>query len=153
MPDIPWGTQQPTDEQVQPRYVKAVEMIGRTGAISFRTGYSDEEDGDPVVWYAVAAYKDGKAEAAAALNPHDAVMRLCEQIIDGGLCRHCNRTTSFCADETDTASLDRAGLCVYSWDAQTQTYRRSCSGYRGAHGLGPKTAARGVTVHPDSGDG
>jgi len=125
----------PTDD---PRFIAGVKLLERTGARSFRVGYSDEDDGDPTVWYACATWgmspqgrplpKGGRAwhEAAAGLDPLTAVMRLCERVIDGGECTHCHLPTIFVAD-TDTALLDRIG-CVYAWDPELATFRRGCEG-------------------------
>lgn len=109
-----------------PRFVAAVQMIERTGAQSFRVGFTPDEDGPPVVWYAVAEWSGNRAEAAAAMTPLDAVFRLCEQVIDGGICAHCHRATIFVSDmETDL--LDLLG-CVYSYDPELRKFRRDCEG-------------------------
>ncbi len=122
-----------------PRFLAGVKLLERTGARSFRIGHSDEDDGDPVIWHATATWglnpttgrpmpRGGRIshEVAAALNPVDAVMRLCEQVIDGGECAHCHRPTAFTPD-TDTAVLDLIG-CVYAWDPELATFRRDCEG-------------------------
>ena len=124
---------------LDPRFIAGVQMIERTGARSFRVGYSAPDEGEPVVWYAVASYglnpstgrpmpRGGRIthEASAALDPVRAVLRLCEQLIDGGTCAHCGRHTIFVAD-SDTAVLDELG-CVYAWDPELSTYRRNCEG-------------------------
>lgn len=124
-----------------PRFLAGVKLIERTGARNFRIGYSPEEDGEPVVWYATATWfwRSGRPvadarggaqvrhEAAAAMDATTAVMRLCEQIIDGGECMHCHRPTIFLADADDAGPLDRMG-CVYQWDPELATFRRSCEG-------------------------
>jgi len=126
------------DPTKDPRFVGGIDMLGRTGARDFRVGYTDPEEGEPVVWYAVARWqkgpdgrplaKGGRAvhEAAGAMNPLDAVMRLCEQVIDGGMCAHCGLVTIFVTD-TDTELLDQMG-CVYAWDPELATFRRNCEG-------------------------
>lgn len=115
-----------TDPRLDPRFIAAVQLLERTGAQSFRIGYSHEDDGPPVVWYAVAEWTGNRAEAAASIHPVRAVLRLCEEVIDGGECTHCRRRTIFAAD-TDTAFLDEMG-CVYAWDPELATFRRSCEG-------------------------
>lgn len=122
------GKSQITD----PRFTAAVKLIERTGAKQFRVGYSDPEDGEPTVWYALATYKrpEGvpvwklRADAAAALDPLQAVLRLCERLIDGGQCNHCGQRTIFSAN-SDTLGLQAMG-CVYSWDPVKEEYRRGC---------------------------
>jgi hypothetical protein len=122
-----------------PKFKAGVEMIERTGAQSFRIGYSDEDEGEPVVWYATATWgldpsthrpmpAGGRIthEAAAAIHPEEAVLRLCEQVIDGGECSHCHLPTIF-VEDSDTSLLDRIG-CVYAWDPELETFRRNCEG-------------------------
>lgn len=112
-----------------PKFAAGVALLGRTGATAFRIGYSDEADGEPIVWYAVATFTHG-AEAAGALDPHTALMRLCAQLIDGGLCTHCGQHTIFEDNPTDTPLddlLDALG-CVYAWDPELGVFRRGCEG-------------------------
>lgn len=112
-----------------PRLPAAVALLGRTGATEYRTGYSDPEQGEPVVWWAAVRYGNSKAEAAAAMNPLDATLRLCEQLIDGGQCTHCGHLTAFGRkDPADDKELKGLGLCVYGWDPELATFRRSCAG-------------------------
>lgn len=126
-----------TDYALDPRFVAGVEMLGRTGAKDFRVGWSDEADGPPTVWYAVATWgghpdpRIGRgAEAAGALNPVAAVMRLCERVIDGGTCAHCGQLTIFDdnPDDSPFQSLLEAMGCVYAWDPELRTFRRGCEG-------------------------
>lgn len=129
-----------TDVTLDPRFLAAVKLLERTGARNFRIAHSPEDDGDPTVWYATATWymrsgrpvadsRGGAAvvhEAAAAINPVTAVLRLCEQVIDGGECAHCGLPTIF-VEDTDTGLLDRMG-CVYAWDPELATFRRGCEG-------------------------
>jgi hypothetical protein len=114
-----------------PKLLAAVKLLERTGAQTYRTGYSDEEDGAPTVWYAVAQWPGNKAEAAASLDPVQATLRLCELVIDGGTCTHCGQVTIFDpdppGDDVLTEMLDRMG-CRYAWDPELSTFRRSCEG-------------------------
>lgn len=127
-----------TDPQLEPRFLAAVQLLERTGATAFRIGYSSEDDGPPTVWYACATWEQrvaggyrvkgtGASEAAAALDPVNAVMRLCEQVIDGAECTHCHERTIFLDDARDAGPLDLMG-CVYQWDPELATFRRSCEG-------------------------
>lgn len=123
------------------RLVAAYDMLRRTGAQAVQLRYSDDEQ--PVVWFAVAVYGshhlaegcDGcddpghrvpVAETAAALGPERAVLRLCEQLIDGAQCVHCQHPTSFYPDVADTVAEDLVGICVYMWDPELATFRRGC---------------------------
>lgn len=115
-----------------PRFTAAIEMLERTGIATFGLRYQDDEE--PIVWIAVVEYKAEKtpkigdgAEAAAAMSPLQAVLRLCEQIMDGGQCSHCKRV---CAIETDWRNrlpLEDA-VCWYVYDPETQKFRRGCEG-------------------------
>lgn len=111
--------------QDSPKLTAAVEMIGRTGAETFAMRWSDEEQ--PVVWMAVAGYADGRHEAAAALNPVRAALRLCEQLIDGGACQHCHRPSGFDPDSIDELPLDGL-VCWYQFDPELEKFRRACEG-------------------------
>lgn len=113
-----------------PKYLAAVKLLQRTGARTYRVGYSDPEDGEPTVWYAVGEWRGGGAEAAGGLDPITATLRLCEQVIDGGQCAHCNRPTIFDDNPGDGPfdSLLMAMGCVYGWDPELATFRRSCEG-------------------------
>ena len=130
--------QPPTDSA---KLLAAVKLLERTGATTYRTGYSDPEDGEPTVWYAVATWRGRvaggypvrgteRSEAAGALDPVTATLRLCEQVIDGGECTHCKRPTIFDDNPGDgpfDALLDAMG-CVYGWDPELSTFRRGCEG-------------------------
>lgn len=107
-----------------PRFVAAVDLVGRTGAKGFQMRWSDDEE--PTVWIAVADYGDGH-EAAAALHPLPAVLRLIEQLIDGGLCAHCRRPSAVSDDWQHEQPLDEV-FCWYVFDPERKTYRRSCEG-------------------------
>ena len=55
-----------------------------------------------------------------------AVFRLCDQVIDGGTCTHCNRPTGFTPD-LDPMPLDDI-VCWYQWDPELSEFRRGCAG-------------------------
>lgn len=122
----------------EPRAVAAIDMLRRTGAADVQVRYCDEED--PVVWIAVVRHRmrgnipvpDGPInvwEAAAGRNPVEALLRLCERLIDGGTCAHCHRPTMF-LEELNPApipGLDKL-CCRYEWDPELSTFRRACEG-------------------------
>jgi len=110
----------------EPRFVAGVDLLRRMGARQFRVGYSDPAEGDPVVWYAVGVWP-GQGEAAGALDPVTAVMRLCEQAMDGGTCQHCHRPAIFIVDMEAGALLEAMG-CVTAFDPELATFRRGCAG-------------------------
>lgn len=132
--------QAPTlDEYVlDPRFVAGVDMLRRTGAADVQIRWSDDED--PTVWFVVVRHRVAHGrpqpfgpinawETAAGHDPVEAVLRLCEQVIDGGTCAHCDRPTMFVAtlDEDPDFPLQQ-GFCVTSWDPELATYRRICEG-------------------------
>lgn len=110
-----------TDVADDPRLGPAVAMLGRTGAQEFQLRYSDDQQ--PVVWMALAQWH-GHWEAMAALDPLQAVFRLCERVIDGGRCTHCQRPSAFTAD-FEPVPLDQL-FCWYQWDPELETFRRGC---------------------------
>lgn len=134
------------DREEDPRFIAAVDLIGRTGALGFQIRYSDEEM--PVVWNAVAWYpaldgehphlndpKSGEpaiAQAGGGMTPLQAIFELCNKLIDGGLCTHCGRATAFTEDLLDTSLLDQAiipiPVCWTSYDPELKTFRRGCEG-------------------------
>lgn len=110
-----------------------------TGMRSFRIGHSDEhEDGKPVIWHATATYRRQREtyfttnhEVDAALDPVQAVLRLCERLVDGGLCQHCGKGTVFLAETEDTFVESMTKVldgCLYAWDPEMKTFRRGCEG-------------------------
>lgn len=132
-------TKPDADYALDPRFVAGVDMLRRTGSKDFRIGWSDEDDGPPTVWYAVATWpRSGlvsdrgeaiRGECAAAFDPVEAVMRLCERVIDGGTCTHCGQRTIF-DPEPPTGGvvddlLDAMG-CRYVWNAESASFLRSC---------------------------
>lgn len=111
---------------LDPKFIAGVELLRRTGAMTFRCGYTDTSDGDPVIWHATCTWISQR-EADAALNPVEAVMRLCERVIDGGMCTHCKKSTIFIHDVIDPGPmLESLGGCIYAWDPELRVFRRGC---------------------------
>jgi hypothetical protein len=119
----------------------ACDLLGRTGVRQLRLAHTPEEDGTPVVWYCAGMWLLNAAgrpaavgiehhEATAAMSPVEAALRLCEEVIDGGLCQQCHRMTIFDPNVSDTPfdALLRAAGCVYGWDPELGTFRRGCEG-------------------------
>lgn len=114
-----------SDPTKEPRFAAAVELVGRTGADQFQMRYSDEES--PTVWVALALYGD-QWECAAAMHPLRALFRLCETLMDGGTCIHCNRPAGFSPDLDPSPMPLSKEVCWYQWDPELKTYRRGCEG-------------------------
>lgn len=122
-----------------PRLLAAVKMLERTGARDFSVAYTDEH-GTPVVWYAICRWSlgpEGKPvasggtdvwETAAAMDPLKAVLRLCGQVVDGGVCAHCGKTTIFEPELDDMLDPYKGVFCLYAWDPELATFRRDCEG-------------------------
>lgn len=102
--------------------VASSDFIRRTGATSIQIRYSDDEE--PVVWFVVAIYPDGRWETASGHSPDVAAIRLCETLGDGAECTHCHRPTGV-TTEIDTMPLDKM-VCWYQFDPETKKFRRGC---------------------------
>ena len=113
------------DPPVDRKLVAAIEFVSRTGTSQFQLRYQDDEM--PVIWMAVANYRDGRSEVAAALNPLRAVLRLCETLADGGMCAHCQRPSGFEPDSLDSMPFNMA-ICWWQWDPELGKFRRGCEG-------------------------
>lgn len=111
-----------------PRVLACVQLLERTGAVSFSLRYQDDEQ--PVVWIAQVEYsRDGRPvfEVDAGWSPSSAVERLAERLIDGGMCTHCRRPTGLQL-EFDERSPAAKLICWYVYDPELSTFRRSCEG-------------------------
>ena len=113
------------------------DLIGRTGSKGLQIRWSDDEV--PTVWLAVALYDGGRWEVGAGRTPLEATTRLCENVLDGGTCTHCQRAVGFDDDFDDTLnntlaaaaeSLTGVAICWYMWDPELKKYRRGCEGER-----------------------
>lgn len=121
----------------------AIDLLGRTGAQSMQFRYSDDEE--PTVWFCVASYLDKGKSAWETASGHDveqALLRLCERLVDGGLCNSCGKPTTF--DEDWQAPLLSPLLCAYKFDPELVTFRRSCEGSVDHR---PHSRACGIRAH------
>lgn len=125
---------------IETRMSAGIALLRRTGSMSFQLRFSDDED--PIVWMAVGEWRigedgrparEGKThyEVAAAMTPPAAVMRLLDQMIDGGTCPQCERVTSVLHDAAGVRPLGRI-TCVWGYDAELELYVRSCDGKKAA---------------------
>jgi hypothetical protein len=108
----------------QRQLTAAVDLIGATGADEVKIWYCDEEK-PPVIWVCAARW-GGRWECAASTHALESVFRLCDQVIDGGQCTHCDRPTGFSQD-VDTMPMDDL-VCWYQWDPELSEFRRGCAG-------------------------
>jgi hypothetical protein len=105
----------------------AIDLLRRTGMQEFQLRWHDDEE--PTVWMAVGSWpRPGGTvyEAAGAMRPEVAVFRLCETVMDGGMCTHCKRPSGF-SEHVDALPLD-THVCWYQWDPELATFRRGCEG-------------------------
>jgi hypothetical protein len=100
-----------------------VDLIGRTGATSYRVEHTDPDNG-PVVWVAVTEHGD-MVSCAAAVTPEGATHGLAALLIDGGACAHC-----FCPTALGGLRLAgeefRGGRCWQAFDPVSRRYVRDC---------------------------
>lgn len=133
-----------SSENVHPlddaRFKAGVALLGRTGSVEFQIRYEDETE--PVVWIAVAKWRlgpDNKPrpqddpegvgdyyKCAAAFDPIQAVLNLCEVAIDGGECQHCKRPSAFEKSNEDLPDFAVNIFCVYSFNQERNEFVRSC---------------------------
>lgn len=113
----------------QDKMLAGIDMLRRTGAEEFQVRFQD--DPQPTIWFATATYKVANGEvvqeASGAMDPVTAVLRLCETIVDGGMCAHCKKPTGF--EPHDITPMPGEQLwCWYQYDPELKKYRRSCEG-------------------------
>jgi hypothetical protein len=115
------------------RFVAGTVMIGRMGATNFQVRFCEEEE--PTVWIVSARWERNNKErweAAGALDPGTAMYRFLELVMDGGACLHCGKVTSI-DDLPATTPMDTVMdkmFCIYRYDPELRTYRRSCEGLK-----------------------
>lgn len=132
---MPWGAARrwalaEIPDTRDPRLLAGYDLLRRCGAIRVQLRYDD--DPEPTVWVCDAAgpwSPEGEEaeECAAALDPVNAVLRLCDQLVDGATCNHCKRpsgVTEYWREEMPLATM----FCWYVFDPETQKFRRSCEG-------------------------
>lgn len=104
------------------RLTAAIDLIGRTGAKNVQIRYDD--DPEPTVWVVDAEWPQGR-EAAGALSPAEAAIRLADQVVS--LCAHCGRPAGVTEEWSEEMPLALL-LCWYVYDPETKLFRRSCEG-------------------------
>lgn len=108
------------------RFTACVALIGKTGATQFQIRVSDAPE--PDMWIAAAEYvEEGKSKwlLAAGLDPLRAVFGLCEELVDGGMCVHCEKTTAITLLFGEAMPM-RDQVCWRQYDPELATFRRSC---------------------------
>lgn len=108
------------------RLVAATELIQRTGATEFEIAYDDETGYDrvPVVWWTTAKWNGQRLDSEFFPYPAQAAEDLLSRVINGGLCKRCEKTT--------VVGLVVDGCCSFVLhagdvdDDQTYRYVRTC---------------------------
>lgn len=128
----------PDKHTLDPRFIAALDLIRRSGALSVQVRYSDDEQ--PVVWMVVAEHKvdrrglptSGKAEPSsdhhtvgAGLNPVRAALMCAERLIDGRQCAHCLRPSAL---DTEEDGLNIPFACMVRYNATVEAYEQGCAG-------------------------
>lgn len=113
------------DPKDDPRFIAAVDLIGKSGGTSFQIRYDEEQD--PVVWVAVAEIRGGAWECAGGRTPAQAAVRLAEAMYDGGFCAHCGKPAGVSTDWRADHPLATI-VCWHIFDPETERFRRSCAG-------------------------
>jgi hypothetical protein len=116
----------PLPDITEGKFAALIDLLGRTGAEEFQVRYCEEEM--PIVWIACARWGD-IWQAAGALHPYQAMLRLAESIMDGGKCQHCKRPTAVDDKPPDPLlRLTDQAICWYRFDPELGTFRRACEG-------------------------
>jgi hypothetical protein len=113
-------------KEEQERLGACIDLIRRSGSKTFELRYSDDEE--PTVWMAIGKWGD-QFEAAGAMTPIRALVRLLEAVIDGGRCNHCERPTAVSDDWQGQFPMEEQ-VCWYIYDPEMKTFRRGCEGER-----------------------
>lgn len=77
--------------EVEDATLAIADLCGRSGATEFEIGWLDDEP--PHRWYASAKYRGARLTAEDPDDPSIAADGLALQILDGGMCTHCRKTT------------------------------------------------------------
>lgn len=127
-----------------PRLIGAIDLLRRTGADT--VGFRYQDDQEPTLWIAEVGWNvqrlgngygkpvpkwehEGERghDAAAALHPLTAILRLCSQVLDGAsMCVHCQRPAAFDEDFGEVPLNEL--ICWYQWDPENEVFRRGCEG-------------------------
>jgi hypothetical protein len=113
---------EPKDELGSDVFKAAIDFIRRTGATQIQIRYSDDEQ--PVIWFVVAMFGD-RFQVAASSTPQEAILHLCEDLTDGGICAHCHRRAGFEPKLLVRMPFDDV-ICWYQYDPELKTFRRGC---------------------------
>jgi hypothetical protein len=108
-----------------------LELLGRSAAENVRIGFTDEDAGDPIVWWVHVHTRFGSDVCAADLSPVLALWKVVEDQIDGGVCTHCHKVTGVVRDSMAgdmPKGEEIGGVCWFAYDPELKTFRRGCEG-------------------------
>ena len=107
----------------------AMDFLRSIGAEHVRLRVSNDEE--PEIWIVVAEYK-GKnrlhirgTHVEASLDATRAAIRLCERLVDGSYCVHCEKRVAIEAELLAKMPFDHM-ICWYQYDPEMKVFRRSC---------------------------
>lgn len=105
-----------------------IEMLRRSGQSDFQLGFFD--DVKPIVWVVMGHWnREGREHhvPGCGLTPEQAVMDLCERVMDGGKCTHCDRVTAFHKpDEPPLPDFMTGHLCYWEYHEDAKRFLRGC---------------------------
>ena len=115
------------DVMLMGRMVAGVDLLGRTGVREVEIAYDDERNDMrvPVVWWATGKWNGARVDSELFPYPAQAVEDLLTQVINGGHCRRCDKTTvigidlgpDYCCFQLVASDVD---------DDQAYRYVRTC---------------------------
>lgn len=126
-------------EELEDRLIAAVELVGRSGARGFETGFL--EDDVPIMeadWWASATYKGAKITVEHKTSPIEAAEALAERLLTGSMCNHCKKLVALREDagfayfratlidgrSWNAEDVARLGLC--HWRREGRSWKRGC---------------------------
>ncbi len=80
----------------------------------------------PAVFVLRCSWDDGRVDVMGGVTLAQAMFRMAQHIVDGGVCTHCDKPTGVARDFED--DLDAEIACWYQMDPELSRFRRSCEG-------------------------
>lgn len=100
-----------------------IALLTRTGADEVFVRLSADQK--PTAWVVSARWGE-HWESTAGNTAEQAMVRMLQDTVDGGLCSHCRKVTGIARDFRDDLTDDH--VCWYQFDPELKLFRRSCEG-------------------------
>lgn len=111
---------------VNDRLIAAVDLVGRSGAREFESGYlHDDVPIEEAGWWASALYKGAKIMVEDQPDPIVAAEALAERLLTGSMCNHCEKLVAL-SDEGAFAYFNAHLVDGRSWNAAEIAERGQC---------------------------